>query len=68
VRKSNKKTIWIIIGIVFMISLASEFGAMAKQTGLAEALLSMAVLILIVIGIIFWIRKSRGGKDRIRKL
>lgn len=66
--KSNKKTIWIIIGIVFMISLASEFRAMAEQTGLAEALLSIGVLIVIVIGIIFWIRKSRGGKNRIRKL
>ena len=66
--KSKNKVLWIILGSILLFSMGKEFGSMAKQTSLTEAVLGIFVFALVVLGIIFWIRKSRGGKDRIRKL
>jgi len=67
-KRSKYKIVWIILGVILIISMAREFGRMAGETSLAEAALGIFVFTLMVIGIVFWIRKSRGGKDRIRKL
>jgi len=60
--KSAKKTIWIIVAIIFLISLSSEFAEMTKQIGLKDALISFIVLMAIVTGIVYWIKKSKKAK------
>ena len=60
--KSAKKNIWIIVAIVFLISLSSEFAEMTKQIGLKDALISFLGLMVIVIGIVYWIKKSKKAK------
>ena len=55
----NRKYIWIILGIILLISMSSEFADMAKQTSLQDALLGFVILTLLVLGIVYWIKRSK---------
>lgn len=58
--KDPKKLIWIILGIILLLAMSGEFANMARQLSFLDALGSLAVLTLIVLGIRYWIKKSKG--------
>lgn len=57
---TNKtKPIWIILGGLLVISLASELSRSVKDIGFVDTLGTFCLLIALVAGAVYWIRKSR---------
>jgi hypothetical protein len=57
--KKGYGTIGIVVGLVIVISLASEFDEMRKQLGLRDTLVSLGILAVVAIGLIYWVRRSK---------
>jgi hypothetical protein len=57
---NKKKTplIWVLL-IILAISLSNEYANMARQTSLTNALAGFVVMLLLVGGIILWIKRSK---------
>ena len=57
----NKKTkpIWIVLGFFLIISLASTLSDSVKDIGFSDTLITFCLLVAIVLGARYWIRKSR---------
>ena len=62
-KETWKKRPWLVVLIiVVMLGMSSEYASMARQTSLKEALLGFVVLTLLVMGIIYWIRRSKRAR------
>ena len=57
--KKDRRALIIIILVIVLISLSSEFASMAKQVGLKEALLGFALLAAFTAGLVYLIRRGR---------
>jgi hypothetical protein len=57
--KQNKRALLIVLGVVLLLAMSSEFASMASQIGIWDALGSFALLTLIVLGIVYWIKRSK---------
>jgi len=64
----NTSIFLVILGFIILIILSREYSRMAQVIGIRDSLISIVVLALIITGIVFWFRKAKGGKDRIKKL
>jgi len=53
------KPIWIILGALLVISLASELSHMVSDIGFLDTVGTFCLLIALVAGAVYWIRKSR---------
>lgn len=57
----NKKTkpIWIVLGILLIISFGSALSDSVKDIGFIDTFFSFCLLVALVLGARYWIRKSR---------
>jgi hypothetical protein len=58
-KKKKRGAIWFIVVIIIVLAMSSEFADMSLQVGFRDALLSFVLLVLIVLGVVYWIKRSR---------
>lgn len=58
-KNPEKRYLWIILGVILLISMSSEFASMARQLSFWDALASFVLLTLLVLGIRYWLKKSK---------